>query len=105
MCLCLHNSLTLASNIRQGLRKAGIDGSRGSSSSSSVVSTGSSASSKAAGECSNMSTGNDGSSKAAYDRGSIVAVWSDEPVARSSLALTEQRYKKSYYGTISYIPA
>ena len=101
-----HND-PFASNIRQGLRKAGIDGSRGSSSSSSgsVVSTGSSASSKAAGECSNMSTGNDGSSKAAYDRGSIVAVWSDEPVARSSLALTEQRYKKSYYGTISYIPA
>ncbi|GAX75170.1 hypothetical protein CEUSTIGMA_g2614.t1 [Chlamydomonas eustigma] len=35
----------------------------------------------------------------------IVVAWSDEPVTRASLALTDQRYKKSYYGTISYIPA
>ena len=35
----------------------------------------------------------------------IVVVWTDEPVTPASLALTEQRYKKSYYGTISYIPA
>ena len=82
---CLYNSLAPAADIRQGLRKAGIDDGRGSSGGS-------------------VSTISD-DSKAAYKRGSIVAVWSDEPVARSSLALTEQRYKKSYYGTISYIPA
>ena len=35
----------------------------------------------------------------------IVAVFTEEPVTPASLALTEQRYKKSYYGTISYIPA
>ena len=38
-------------------------------------------------------------------RSGIVAVWTDEPVAPASLALTDQRYKKSFYGTISYIPA
>ncbi len=37
--------------------------------------------------------------------GGIVAVWSDEPVQYASLALTQQRYKKSFYGTISYVPA
>lgn len=38
-------------------------------------------------------------------RDSVTAVWSDEPVVRASLAMTEQRFKKSYFGTISYIPA
>lgn len=35
----------------------------------------------------------------------VVAVWSDEPVKHASLVLTDQRFKQSYYGTISYIPA
>ncbi|KAG1673945.1 hypothetical protein FOA52_015700 [Chlamydomonas sp. UWO 241] len=35
----------------------------------------------------------------------VVAVWSDEPVQRSSLALVDQKYKQSYYGTMSYVPA
>jgi len=35
----------------------------------------------------------------------VVAVWSDEPVKHASLEVTDQRFKRSYYGTISYIPA
>jgi tRNA A37 threonylcarbamoyladenosine dehydratase len=39
-------------------------------------------------------------------REEIPCVWSDEPAERGSLALTESaRYKKSYFGTISYLPA
>ena len=50
------------------------------------------------GERRNAEKGNSG-------RSGIVAVWTDEPVVPASLALTDQRYKKSFYGTISYIPA
>ncbi|KAI8475684.1 MAG: hypothetical protein J3K34DRAFT_517116 [Monoraphidium minutum] len=35
----------------------------------------------------------------------VVAVFSDEPVRRASLGMAGQQYKKSYYGTISYLPA
>lgn len=35
----------------------------------------------------------------------VVAVWSDEPVQRSALQLTDQKYKQSFYGTMSYVPA
>jgi hypothetical protein len=42
---------------------------------------------------------------AGVDPSSIIAVFSDEPCRPASLKLTNQQYKKSYYGTISYIPA
>lgn len=42
---------------------------------------------------------------AGVDPSSIIAVFSDEPCRPASLKLTDQQYKKSYYGTISYIPA
>lgn len=35
----------------------------------------------------------------------IAVVFSDEPAQPASLALTEQQYKRSYFGTSSYIPA
>lgn len=35
----------------------------------------------------------------------ITVVFSDEPAQPASLALTEQQYKRSYFGTSSYIPA
>ena len=39
-------------------------------------------------------------------RDNIPCVWSDEPAERGSLALTESaKYKKSYFGTLSYLPA
>ena len=38
-------------------------------------------------------------------RSGVTVVFSDELAKKSSLALTDQQYKKSYYGTISYIPA
>jgi hypothetical protein len=41
--------------------------------------------------------------KAGVARG-ITVVFSDEPARPASLALTDQQYKKSYYGTCSYIP-
>lgn len=34
----------------------------------------------------------------------IAVVFSDEPAQPASLALTEQQYKRSYFGTSSYIP-
>jgi hypothetical protein len=34
----------------------------------------------------------------------ITVVFSDEPARPASLALTQQQYKKSYYGTSSYLP-
>jgi tRNA A37 threonylcarbamoyladenosine dehydratase len=43
--------------------------------------------------------------KAGY-RYSIRVVYSDEPVSKSKMALSsDNRYKKSYYGTVSYMPA
>jgi hypothetical protein len=35
----------------------------------------------------------------------VTVVFSDEPAQPASLALTEQQYKRSYFGTSSYIPA
>lgn len=35
----------------------------------------------------------------------ITVVFSDEPAKPASLALTQQQYKRSYFGTSSYIPA
>lgn len=35
----------------------------------------------------------------------LKVVFSSEPPAANSLAHTEQRYKRSYYGTMSYMPA
>lgn len=37
--------------------------------------------------------------------GKLTVVFSDEPIQSASLQLTDQPYKQSYYGTISYIPA
>jgi tRNA threonylcarbamoyladenosine dehydratase len=38
-------------------------------------------------------------------RKGVTAVFSSELVSKENCALTDGRYKKSYYGTISYIPA
>lgn len=35
----------------------------------------------------------------------VTVVFSDEPAKPASLALTQQQYKRSYFGTSSYIPA
>jgi tRNA A37 threonylcarbamoyladenosine dehydratase len=43
--------------------------------------------------------------KKGFNARGVVAIFSDEPAARASLALTDQRYKQSYFGTNSYMPA
>ena len=38
-------------------------------------------------------------------RGGVKAIWSEAPVVDSSLKLTDgNNFKKSFYGTISFIP-
>ena len=38
-------------------------------------------------------------------RSGVVAVFSDEPARPASVCEAQSRYKRSYYGTISYMPA